>query len=551
MGRYISTGTTQVNACIQYTNATCYQVNCHKYSYCANECWQNKVLLDSPGSYTFTVPNVTGGTVCLRTVAVGGGGKSYINCGACCGTAGGGGGYSEKVDQVKSGCTVTVVVGRQQGDTTIAYTNTVGSAVILTGGGAAGAAPGAATGGDWNSIGGNGGINCNYCGGLSHYCGSCIYTTAFTCCGYCIVVSGVSARQIDPNHGDNDCCTSRYSGGASAGSWIWNCGGMGQCAANAVPVFSLGYGISVGGGGGIGYIRRTEIRSAWCTCICHKSGYNGTFYNQMMRNMCCLSATGGGGGTKFQCCNYCDCQNFIGICQQGRYRNGHGGWGGFDNNEGRGQEHYWWRSEGGNFQGPGQWGVDIQPGPSPKQYPWHDIHSMCGSGSAGRGFWSICTPNNSFVSGIWDTYPDNAGEGAGTGGVGYFCCDMTFFVPNCCINGVDAYAMLNFSLICCLGTSNRVCCADKMMPAIAPYIIACAGTLGGAGGFAFCNGAQKAGKGGGQGVNRSYIVCVCYGGAYDCCNQVASTPLAFPPSELDWRVSPAGTGMALIYWKDA
>jgi hypothetical protein len=25
--------------------------------------------------------------------------------------------------------------------------------------------------------------------------------------------------------------------------------------------------------------------------------------------------------------------------------------------------------------------------------------------------------------------------------------------------------------------------------------------------------------------------------------------LAFPPCDLDWRVSTAGTGMAIIYWK--
>jgi hypothetical protein len=27
--------------------------------------------------------------------------------------------------------------------------------------------------------------------------------------------------------------------------------------------------------------------------------------------------------------------------------------------------------------------------------------------------------------------------------------------------------------------------------------------------------------------------------------------LAFPPCDLDWRASTAGTGMALLYWKDA
>ena len=63
---------------------------------------------------------------------------------------------------------------------------------------------------------------------------------------------------------------------------------------------------------------------------------------------------------------------------------------------------------------------------------------------------------------------------------------------------------------------------------------------------------QKAGKGGGAGVSRSAILCICHGGNYDYCNGNSGNPLlAFPPVELDWRVSNAGTGMALIYWKDA
>ena len=555
MGRYVSSGSTQTgtNQCLQYTPLGCYQTNCQKYAYSANDCWQNKLTVDSPGSYSFVVPKTSNlAFTCIRFVGVGGGGKSWCTCSGCYGWAGAGGAYAEKWDCVCAGCTVTMTVGRQEATTTFSYTNALGNARTVTAGGASGPTPGSASGGDWNSSGGCGGYNCNYCGGsVSHYCGSCQYLCFVACCGYCLVYSGVSARQPDPDHGSNDCCVARYAGGASAGSWIREKGGDGVTASNSYAQFGQGYGISVGGGGGIGYITRQPIRSHWCTCICHKESYNTTTWGEKLRNMCCMSATAGGGGSKYQCCDNCTCQHYQGTCQNMRVKNGHGGWGGFDNDEGRGQEYYNFMSYGANFHGEGAATVIRPQGSAPRFYPWHDIHSMCGSGSSGKGtFQTICSPNSGFVSNMWDTHPDNAGEGAGTGGVGSFCCDLQYFTGSCCLNGVDAYALFNWSLICCLGTSGRICCADKMMTAIAPYIFACAGTLGGAGGFAYCNGAQKAGKGGGSGINRQYLLCICYGGAYDCCNQVASTPLAFPPSELDWRLSPAGTGMALIYWKD-
>jgi len=125
MGRFVTTTTSA-------TLTTCYQVTCHKYSYDANSCWQNKIVIDTPGNYTFTIP---AGTSCFRAIAVGGGGKSYVNCN-CCGTAGGGGGYAERQDTVNAGCTVTIVVGRQQQDTTISYTNSSSTVRTLTGGGA-------------------------------------------------------------------------------------------------------------------------------------------------------------------------------------------------------------------------------------------------------------------------------------------------------------------------------------------------------------------------------------------------------------------------------
>jgi hypothetical protein len=85
---------------------------------------------------------------------------------------------------------------------------------------------------------------------------------------------------------------------------------------------------------------------------------------------------------------------------------------------------------------------------------------------------------------------------------------------------------------------------------IAPGIISTAGIFGGSGGIGVHGFASKAGFGGGAGVFKCYILCICYGGSYDCCNGVASTPLAFPPCILDNIVSNAGSGVAIIYWKD-
>ena len=546
MGRYISTGSAQPNTCTFVGQSVCYQVQTHKYAYDANECWPNRVIIDTPGSYTFTLP---AGATCLRTIAVGGGGKSKCNPN-CRGSAGSGGGYAEKFDAVAAGCTVTIVVGRQEQDTTIAYTNTGAVARTITGGGAAGCVAGVASGGDWNSSGGCAGQNCNYCGGgnISHYCGACIYQYATTCCGYCVVWAGISARSIDPNHQGDDCCQARYAGGGSAGSWIWSTGGAGQGAYNSVPVFSLGYGSTAGGGGGIGYITRQPIRSSYCTCVCMKTGYNGHCYGICLRNMNQSASAGGGGGTKWQCITSKECLNATGFCQAGRMKSGEGGWGGKNNNEGRPYEWYWGWSEAPNSHGDGWW-VERPQGPSPCQYTWHDIHDMKGSGSAGRAVYANNYYNTpSWANGVLECMPDNSGEGAGTGGVTYYCCSWDTVFGCCCQNGADACGTVNWTLLCCLGTSGAICCADKLQTHLFPYIVACAGTLGGAGGFGVCHGAQKAGKGGGSGVNRSYILCVCYGGSFNLCNG-SGAALAFPPSELDWRVSTAGTGMAIIYWK--
>jgi hypothetical protein len=143
----------------------------------------------------------------------------------------------------------------------------------------------------------------------------------------------------------------------------------------------------------------------------------------------------------------------------------------------------------------------------------------------------------------------NAGEGAGTGGVVYNCCEMSSMGMSCQVAGATACAGINMLLVCCLGTTNRVCCADKMLDQLFPYVTHCAGTLGGSGGVGTCNLASRAGKGGGAGIPRSYLLCVCWGGSFDLCNG-SGPPLAFPPCDLDWRASMAGTGMAIIYWKN-
>jgi hypothetical protein len=555
MGRYISTGVTQVgtDCCTTYTPCQGVQTVCQKYAYDANQCWQNRIILDSPGSYSFTLPATSSG--CMRVVAVGGGGKSKCTNGNCCGFAGAGGGYAEKWDCVVPGTTVSITVGRQESSTTISYNASGCSARTITATGAAGCTPGAGSGGDINSNGGAAGYNCSYCGGsVSHYCGSCLYTYATTCCGYCVVWTGISAHgNLDSGNSASGCCTSKAAGGGSAGSWIWSCGGAGQNAGNMIGCLGNGYGSSQGGGGGIGYITRCGMLGDNCSCMCtYQNGYNGGGWGYPCRKANYPSGSGGGGGTKFQQCTFFESSTFYGQCNSGAWRMGDGGWGGQNPDEGRGEMVMFSCGSFPNGHGlpESHW---INAGPQPQCYCWFDIHSMQGSGSSGKGLHGedALHGNCTWVttSQYDQTGYQNAGEGAGTGGIGYYCCSLDTLGFGCCISGADACGTVNWQLVCCLGTSGRICCADKMMDALFPYITHCAGTLGGAGGVTVCHLASKAGKGGGAGVTRSYVMCICYGTPYDCCN--GSGPLlAFPPQELDWRVSTAGTGMAIIYWKD-
>ena len=101
-----------------------------------------------------------------------------------------------------------------------------------------------------------------------------------------------------------------------------------------------------------------------------------------------------------------------------------------------------------------------------------------------------------------------------------------------------------------MGLQGAATQAYEHVRGIAPGIISQAGIFGGSGGIGVHGFASKAGLGGGAGMFKCYIVCICHGGSFNCCNGVAATPLAFPPCILDNIVSNAGSGVAIIYWKD-
>jgi len=538
MGRYISTGSAQSNTCSTIVNTTCYQVSGQKYSQDNNSCWQNRIIVDTPGSYTFTVP---AGITCLRAIAVGGGGKASYAASATYNFGGAGGGYVERTDTVASGCTVTIVVGRQSQDTTIAYTNSSATARTLTGGGAVCNNPGAATGGDWNSNGGAPG--CGYASGTYCGVGNCFNIT--TCCGYCVVFGGYGITYQPDNSAV--CCTGHAPGGGSAGSWIWACGGSGGTAYYEDQIVGGGYGPVAGGGGGIGYICKKGVMQSVCNCICTNERCNQGYPGG--RKFYFMGTADGGGGTKLQMCDTCYARNvgFRGMCVAGQYFNGSGGWGGYDNDEGRGSRFMWYHT--GCF---GAVNYYQEHGPQPKCYTWHDIHAMCGSGSSGVSFmdgacYRSCNNWNHGPRIAGNAWHD-AGEGAGTGGIAYYCCEVTSMnIPNQ-MAGAACASSVNWNLLCCLGLSGKICCADKMQDQLFPYITHCAGTLGGAGGVDIGWMSSKAGKGGGAGMVRCYLLCVCWGGSYNLCNGTGPA-LAFPPCDLDWRVNTAGTGMAILYWK--
>jgi len=538
MGRFIQTSTAATA-----TLTTCYSVSNHKYSYNANECWQNKVVIDTPGNYTFTVPS---GASCIRVVAVGGGGKACVSD-FYCNFAGAGGAYVEAVDTISSGCQLTIVVGRQQQDTTITYTCSGGTAVTHTAGGAVACTAGTASSTSasanllMRSNGGPGGIGRN--NQQSHgTCPStclCMYTT--TCCGYCITY-GCNCH----NHVNNESCNPYYPGGGSAGSFMFTRGGCGQHACHKGPAFTCNDtgGSVAGGGGGIGYLNVNPVYSAFCDCACDfGSG------NEMWR-ACGPASAGGGYGSRYTCCaSACEQMLWNGTCTNWMWREGAGGWGAPDNQEGRpGGAYIVCHDSTGCHKH-----YRIMCSVAPKCYPWHDIHSMSGSGSPGKSIHNCggCSiQGNIWVRGYNMTgRPEDAGEGAGTGGIVYNFCSGYF------ADWDDAGTAhgINWQVVCQLGlcnSANDVYRCGHLAGMMVPGQITRAGTLGGSGGVGMLSYASKAGPGGGAGMYKQFIHCVCWGGSFNLCNG-SGPALAFPPCILDNISSNAGSGMAIIYWKDA
>jgi hypothetical protein len=120
------------------------------------------------------------------------------------------------------------------------------------------------------------------------------------------------------------------------------------------------------------------------------------------------------------------------------------------------------------------------------------------------------------------------------------------------IGHVSSYGfdMTNWQKICHLGLCGQCDQAWLMPDGLFPQFITCAGTLGGSGGVAICGYTSKAGKGGGGGQAKGQILCICHGGSYDLCNG-SGPALAFPPCLLDQLTSNAGTGFAIIYYREA
>jgi hypothetical protein len=532
MGRFVPITVTAVAGAEKPSQ---FQVTGGKGYYNGNQCWQYKIVYDRPGTYTFTAPS---NATCVRTVLVGGGGKPKCFAGGdqgCCSTAGSGGAYSEKCHAITPGSTTfTLVVGRQEQDTTLACN----SVAVHTAGGAAGCVPGVATGGDWNSSGGRTGGNCFSSDGSYQ----CQYTCFAQCCGYCIAYicnpSGTCAGS-----------TPGFVGGASAGSPKNLSGGCSSC------VCSYLHTATTGGGAGIG--DTICIVPAWhyscCDCIC-LTNYccGGTFacYHYPTSNQ-------GGGGSSARC-NYA-CRSTMHTCTGGYWKSGDGGPGGPDTSATYGWEFEW------GYSGACVYPFGIRCGGEHSQprcacaapvrlcvlntEQW-DIQNICGTGSPGTGLLACtaCYPN-SYIS---TPRPRNSGEGAGTGGFSLFRCGADG-ISDLGIGQVSSYGfdMMNWQKICQLGICGQCDQAWLMPDGLFPQFITCAGTLGGSGGIGICGYTSKAGKGGGGGQAKSQILCICHGGAFNCCNQASATPLAFPPCLLDQLVSNAGTGMAIIYYREA
>lgn len=516
-----------------------------KTYYDGKQCWQYKVIYDRPGTYTFTVPS---NAICARTVIVGGGGKPVCN-NACCGVGGAGGGYSEKCHAITPGTTsFTIVVGRQGQDSTVACN----AVAVHTAGGAVGCAPGVASGGDWNSRGGCAGLVCNYCGGSVSQGVACICITTGTCCGYCLVFA-----YNENDHGNqNGCYVPGYAGGASAGSPRHLCGGCSACICNSGDI---NHGATGTGGGGIGSqcpLQGNVWHYSCCDCVCFPWDGNGGGYCGFLEPG--PTSAGGGGGSHSGQPSMC--RSWSGTCMCHNWAGGTGGYGGFDIPPTDPLPNAWTftcmnrcnESYGGDC---GQGWVCLQPKRcDPMRKPWWDICDISGAGAPGHVHENGCIwcCAGTQWSGLWGR-PSNAGEGAGTGATVFRCCnanqygDKWYMMPN---SPADA---VNWLLVCCLGAQSdpfRCDSAYILKDKLFSGFVTCAGTLGGSGGTGICYYTSKAGFGGGGGMAKCHIVCVCYGGTYNNCNGGA-TPLAFPPCILDNLVSNAGSGLAIVYYKEA
>lgn len=364
MGRYVKSGA-KVGIPDQSQALVCGQIyprfsnSYFEYSCDINECWPNRVVVNTPGSYSFTFPS---GATCARAVVVGGGGKWGCRPAACCVFAGAGGAYSEKFFTATAGTTATLCVGSQQSSSTFAYPT---ASVTLTAGGASFCTPGTATGGDWNSTGGCAGMAWAQCCCATNFC-----VSAVACCGYCVVIACM------PSYSDSgiyQCCATVIPGGGSAGSFIATTGGAG----GNICEFANGWNASgaAGGGGGIGVIQRCIYNPAPCNCICANGleAYSTYFPGSAQ----------GGGGTKWHPClwDMCKRYSFDGYCQSMWYGEGHGHPGGKDNQEGL-PSFYWHTQINCCSCFFPHW--HMGSGADSCRHAWHDIYDISGSGSVGK-----------------------------------------------------------------------------------------------------------------------------------------------------------------------
>jgi hypothetical protein len=528
MGRFvpITVGITSEKRAPKFTGAKVY--------YDGKQCWQYKVVYDRPGSYTFTVPS---GVTCVRSVLVGGGGKpSCLTNGNCCSFAGAGGGYSEKCMTVSAGTQLSFVVGRQEQDSTLSCN----SVAVHTASGAVGSTPGTASGGDWNSRGGCSGFTCNYCNGsVSHYCGSCKYICTTTCCGYCIAYV-----YSDAGNGGSNCCNLLVAGGASAGSPRNLCGGC-----SSVICGYLHSGVA-GGGGGIG---SQCVQTVWhytcCACICVM--WEGDGFPMHVNYP---GSAEGGWGSSPEKTKMCRSVTYGG-CIDAVVRSSSGGGGGPDPESQEGWQFEWGYDAFCAYP----YGARCKPVAfeqknmnTPCRVDWWDITDICGNGAPGH--MAEMNYNQCGLMTGWSRSirPKNAGEGAGTGGIMTYLCRMCWYGDMLSVENNNGGPQLNWTLLCTLGVCGW--CDQSWLPgmqnALFPFFVTCAGTLGGSGGVGWQGMSSKAGKGGGGGQAKCQFLCVCHGGNFNLCNG-SGPALAFPPCLLDQHVSNAGTGMAIIYYREA